>query len=678
MDLKLKTSVQYVPRVGPVMAKRLEKLNIYSVHDLLYHIPFRYNDFSLISPIARVQPGETVTVAGYVDSIKTFFTKTGKKIQEARISDDTGTLTVTWFNQPFLLRLIKPGMEIRLSGEISWFGNKVVMSSPVYEIKDADTDQSLHTGRIVPVYPETEGVSSKWLRGRVDFLLKTVLDQLSDPLPENICRDHHLVPLQQALTIIHFPDTLPAANNARKRLAFDELFLLQLRSYTERRNWEKTKHAPRCTVTADVIQTCIEHLPFRLTDDQLRAINDIRNDLSKTIPMNRLLEGDVGSGKTVVAAVAMYMAYKNGFRSVLMAPTEILAHQHFETISALLAPLGLHVGIMTGSRKSHVSTDILVGTHALLSDKIKRDRLGLVVIDEQQRFGVGQRAVLLSTHADGHTPHFLTMTATPIPRTVVRVMLGNVDLSVLAEMPHGKRIVKTWVVPPAKRNAANVWIQKQIEQTHGQAFIICPFIEASETLATVKSVTTEYERLKKIFPTLTLGLLHGRLKPKEKTGVLEAFRQGKTNILVSTPVVEVGIDIPNAMIMMIEGADRFGLGQLHQLRGRVGRGSLASFCLLFTDQENDQTMTRLKAMETIFSGPILADIDTKLRGPGELFGSRQHGFLGLRIAHFSDSKLIEETKRALTQLTQSDPDLTGFPLLRERIGESTIKTTVQD
>lgn len=678
MDLTLKTSVQYVPRVGPVMAKRLEKLNIYTVQDLLYHVPFRYNDFSLVSPISRVQPGETVTVAGTVTSIKTFYTKTGKKIQEARISDETDTLTVIWFNQPFLLRLIKPGMEIRLSGEISWFGNKVVMSSPVYEIKEADTDQSLHTGRIVPVYPETEGITSKWLRGRIDFLLHTVLDYLIDPLPEMICRSHHLMTLQRALACIHFPDSPTTANDARKRLAFDELFLLQVRSYTERRNWEKIKHAPRCIVSAQDVQTCIDHLPFRLTNDQNKAINEIQNDLSKTIPMNRLLEGDVGSGKTVVAAIAMYMVYKNGLQSILMAPTEILAHQHYETISTLLTPLGLHVGIMTGSRKSPSSADVLVGTHALLSDKITLDRLGLVVIDEQQRFGVGQRAILLSTSADGHTPHFLTMTATPIPRTVVRVMLGNVDLSVLTNMPYARQSVKTWVVPPGKREAAYLWIQKQIDQTHGQAFIICPFIEESETLATVKSVKTEYERLKKIFPTLALGLLHGRLKPKEKTSILDAFRQGETQILVSTPVVEVGIDIPNAMIMMIEGADRFGLGQLHQLRGRVGRGLLPSYCLLFTDQDNDQTITRLKAMETIFSGPLLADIDTKLRGPGELFGMRQHGFLGLRIARFSDTDLIDETRKARTQLTQYDPDLTGFPLLRAAIEKDTIMAKITD
>lgn len=676
------------------MAKRLAKIGIHTVQDILYHVPFRYNDFSLISPISRVRPGETVTVAGTVTSIKSFFTKTGKKIQEARISDETDTLTVIWFNQPFLLRLIKPGMEIRLSGEVSWFGNKVVMSSPVYEITkiegshtsmdgsmrsfSASHPESLHTGRIVPVYPETEGVTSKWLRGRIDFLLNTVLAQLVDPLPNNILHEYHLDPLQQALKIIHFPDTLAAANEARRRLAFDELFVLQLRSYTERHTWETTKHAPNCTATTKDIQTCVHHLPFRLTDDQNHAISDIRNDLSKTIPMNRLLEGDVGSGKTVVAAIAMYMVYKNGLQSVLMAPTEILAHQHYETISTLLTPLGITVGIMTGSQKSQSSVDILVGTHALLSDAVKRDQLGLVVIDEQQRFGVGQRAMLLSKKADGNTPHFLTMTATPIPRTVVRVTLGNVDLSVLGEMPLGRRTVKTWVVPPGKRDAAYQWIQKQIDQTHGQAFIICPFIEESETLATVKSVKTEYERLKKIFPMFALELLHGRLKPKEKTSVLDAFRQGRTQILVSTPVVEVGIDVPNAMIMMIEGADRFGLGQLHQLRGRVGRGSLPSYCLIFTDQENDQTITRLKAMETIFSGPLLADMDTKLRGPGELFGVRQHGFLDLRVAHFSDTILIEETKQALTKLSQSDPDLTGFPLLRAMLEKDTIERALRD
>lgn len=674
MDLTLNTPVQYVPRVGPARAKLLKKLGVGTVCDLLYYIPFRYDDFSLVSPIARVQPGETVTVGGAITAFHNSFTKSGKKLQEARLSDETGTLEVIWFNQPFLVRVLPIGTQVRLAGKIDWFGHKIVMTSPSYEI-----GSNLHTGRLVPIYSETEGLTSKWLRGRMAFVLEHALSQLADTLPDAIQSSHHLLPLGQAINGVHFPKTKEEADAARRRLAFDELFFLQLRAWEERRLWEDSKKSYACRIDENEVTKLIQTLPFTLTDDQQTATREILTDLTRPYPMNRLLEGDVGAGKTVVAMIAMFVAHQNGLQSVLMAPTEILANQHYQTISTLLAPLGINVGIMTGSQKSQIAkTDILVGTHALLSDKIHFKHLGLVVIDEQQRFGVVQRSTLVEATKRDKTPHMLTMTATPIPRTVAKTIMGNLDLSVLATIPDGRKKVKTWVVPNEKRERAYTWITKQIQQTDGQVFVICPLIEESETLATAKAATTQHERLKTIFPNFQLGLLHGRMKAKEKNAVLEAFRRGDIHILVATPVVEVGIDIPGATIMLIEAAERFGLSQLHQLRGRVGRGELQSYCLLFTEEQNEQTLARLKAMETTHSGPLLAEIDLKLRGPGELFGLRQHGIPELKIARWTDTELIAEIQQALKEIVNRDPTLASFPLLREKLKNDTIKVTTVD
>lgn len=655
MQLSLDTPVRYIPHIGPVMAERLSDLDIYTVRDLLYHVPFRYDDFSLVSPIARVRPGETVTVNGTIDSIRAFYTKTGKKIQEAVVSDSSGKLTVIWFNQLYLLKILHPGDYVHLSGKIDWFGSRVVMSNPSYE-----QGTSLHTGRLVPVYPETAGVSSKWLRSRIAFLLKTIA--VIDFLPNVTLNEYHLMPLPAALAAVHFPDNKEDIERGRHRIAFDEVFLLQLTAYEQKKIWEQTQRARAFTIPKTDVSSLIHSLPFTLTDDQKRSLDEICGDLTRPVPMNRLLVGDVGSGKTVLAAIAMYIAQRNGLQSILMAPTVILAQQHYETISKLLTPLGIKIGLITSEQKE--GGDILVGTHALLTKQKMFHNLGLVVIDEQHRFGVEQRALLTGKNKSASTPHFLTMTATPIPRTIAKTLLGNTDLSVLSQMPMGRRVVKTWVVPPNKRPAAYDWIKKQ----PGQTFIICPLIEESENLTEVKAVKEEYEKIKMIFPDV--GLLHGRMKPSEKTKVLDDFRKEKTRILVSTPVVEVGIDIPNATIMVIEGADRFGLGQLHQLRGRVGRGNLQSYCLLFTETDDQKTMSRLKALETIHSGPLLADVDLRLRGPGEVFGTRQHGMPHFKIASFTDMATMNEAQQVLHELPPA--------LLRELVKTTIIETVSKD
>lgn len=680
MSLTLEDPVRYVPHIGPVMATRLASLDIYTVRDLLYHVPFRYDDFSVMLPIAGVRPGDSVTIHATISTFKAFYTKTGKKIQEAVVTDETGKLTVIWFNQPYLVNVMHEGDTVNLSGPIGWFGAKIVMTSPQYEVA-AGNNVSLHTGRLVPVYPETEGVSSKWLRTRIAFLLETILRGMQDFLPEQILTGYHLMGLSNALRSVHFPENKEAIEHGRRRIAFDEVFLLQLTAYEQKRIWEHTQHANALSIPKDDVFSFIDSLPFTLTGDQKRTLDEICADLTRPIPMNRILVGDVGSGKTVIAALAMYIAERNGLQSVLMAPTQILAEQHFKTIQALLEPRGIRVDLMTGNTKTitkKVKPTVIVGTHALLTKSLTFPNLGLVVIDEQHRFGVEQRAQLTGKNKSDTTPHFLTMTATPIPRTIAKTLLGNTDLSVLSQMPMGRRIVKTWVVPSAKRAGAYRWMQKQIDETQGQVFIICPLIEESETLTDVKAVTQEVIRIKKLFPKIGVGLLHGRLKPTEKTTVLENFRKKKTMILVATPVVEVGIDIPNATMMVVEGADRFGLGQLHQLRGRVGRGNVQSYCLLFTETTDEKTLERLKALETIHSGPLLADVDLRLRGPGEVFGTRQHGMPHFKIASFTDMETISNTQTALEGLTRDDPTLVQYPLLRELVKTAIIETVSKD
>ncbi len=674
--LTLDTTVSKVYLVGPASAKCLEKLGIGTVRDLLYHLPNRYDDFSLITKTTAVQEGETVTIQGQVDSIKNQFTNRGFVLQRATVSDDAGTIDVMWFNQRFLTSAIHQGDQISLSGKIRRNGNKLQLESPDYEVirnvnkvnkedffgkevfLSSLSKQTIHTGRLVPVYPETAGVSSKWLRSRISSLLKAIdanLLPVPETLDEQIIAENNLLDLTTALHQAHFPDSLDLAERAKKRLAFDELLLSHLQSLArkEERAKEKVTNKFQIVEIRDQLKNFMAHLPFTLTSAQKNAVNAIFKDLASQTPMNRLLQGDVGSGKTVVAALAMLAAHLNGFESALMAPTEILAQQHYATINKLLAPLKLKVGIATGSKKDYRGFDLIVGTHALLSDELNFKKLGLVVIDEQHRFGVEQRAKLTGK---GVNPHVLTMTATPIPRTVALTLYGDLDLSVLDEMPVGRKSIKTWVVPAAKRDSAYQWLKKQ--QT--QSFIVCPLIDESEaeTMQAVKAAKAEYDRLTTILAPQKLGLLHGRMPSKNKDLVLEKFRNGEIDTLVATPVVEVGIDIPAATIMVIEDAQRFGLAQLHQLRGRVGRSDAQSYCLLFTGQDSDAT--RLKYLETVHNGMELAEIDLRFRGPGQRYGTQQHGHWDLKIADFSDLGLIEKTNQ-IAQKVLAEPQ--AFPTL---------------
>lgn len=643
--MNLDSPISSVPLVGKNYARKLKNLGITSVKDLIFHFPRRYQDFSLITDISRVQPGETVTIKGQVVEIKNIYTRGGKKIQTAVVSDGEGKVEVTWFNQPFLVKNLPVGTWVSLSGKISWYGRKKVLVSPEYE----KMVNGIHTGRLVPVYPETSGVSSKWLRSRIARVLPEVLPEVEEFLPEQTLRRNKLLFLREALEKIHFPKTLREAEKARERLAFQEMFEVQLRSLTRKKDWKKKRLAHKLDIDQEKVLSFINNLPFTLTSSQKRSVREILKDLAKSWPMNRLLEGDVGSGKTVVAALAAYVSFINGFQTAFMAPTQILALQHYQTLHQTLEALGVKVGLLTGKTENY---DVVVGTHALIQKGVNFKSLALAIIDEQHRFGVAQRA-LLAQKGKGKTPHVLTMTATPIPRTVALTIYGDLDLSTLDELPAGRQKITTWVVPPQKREAAYNWIRERVKNTDEQAFIVCPLIEESEveTMKSVRAAAAEYKRLsKEVFPDLSLGLLHGRIKGKEKGEIMGKFRQGEHDILVSTPVVEVGIDIPNATVMMVEAAERFGLAQLHQLRGRVGRGPKQSYCLLFTESATARVLVRLRALERTMSGRQLAELDLKLRGPGEVYGTRQHGFPELKVATFSDLELIRKSRNEAEKL----------------------------
>ncbi len=680
--MDLQTPISKASRAYAMYARRLEKLGIVKLEDFLFHIPFRYDDYSLISKINLVQAGEIVTIQGTIDEIKNQYTRRYKTIQKAILSDDSGKMDVLWFNQPFLTRVVKIGDKISLSGKVTLNKNKLIMQSPTYEVIRSSTyeaesgSQTIHTGRLVPVYPETRGVSSKWLRRQI-FKLLEQKNEIEEYLPQNLLKENSLMNLQEALEKIHFPKNLEEAQKAKKRLAFDELFDLQLSSLIRKKAWEKEtiKKVWEIKNFKEKIENFIKKLPFELTNSQKNATEEILKDLSSEKAMNRLLEGDVGSGKTIVGAISMYAAFLNGYKSLMMAPTEILANQHFKTLSAVFSPLGVNIELVSGSKKKieNKEFDILIGTHAIIYSKENFKNVGLVIIDEQQRFGVEQRSKI---REKGENVHLLTMTATPIPRTVALTMYGDLDLSILSEMPKGRKLVKTWLVPPVKRNGAYGWIEKQVNKNKDQVFIICPFIEESESMQTVKAATKEYERLQKeVFPKLNLGLLHGKMKSNEKDKILKSFRSGKMDILVSTPVVEVGIDIPNATIMLIEEAERFGLSQLHQLRGRVGRSDKQSYCLLFTSSKNESTIERLKSLEKTYSGAELAELDLKLRGPGQVYGTIQHGLPQLKVASFSDFELIEKTKKEAQKIFS---EIDKYPTLIEKANQISLKKISPD
>jgi ATP-dependent DNA helicase RecG len=709
------------------MRASLEKLEIKTVRDLLWHFPARYEDYSKITKIADLKPGDSVTIRGEVRKITARKAwKSWMQIVEVLVTDETGGITLVWFNQPFIGKVLHEGVQANFAGKV--FSNKtgIHLSNPSYEILHG-TSVTTHTAGLIPVYPETRGLTSKGLR----YLIKEFLDilpKLEDFLPDQVLTEHQLPSLDYALRHIHFPKNQEQIARARTRFAFEYVFLLQLNNLRSRAQLAK-EHAPVLAVDEAAQQSILKLLPFTLTESQQISVFEIMTDLAKPTPMNRLLQGDVGSGKTAVAAIAAVTSAHSGYQSVFMAPTEVLARQHYHTLTTVFNKFDKGIAIITGSEarvyygenleakttKAKLIQEIesgkisiIVGTHALIATtqktkkstqlKIRFPKLGLVIIDEQHRFGVNQRAALVG-HKENPTkkakastpstlPHFLSMSATPIPRTLSLAIFGDLDVSTINELPKGRKQIITKIVDPINRPKAYGFIKQQI-QAGRQAFFIYPRIEpslemGSDSLFTAanekvsgektpvwneaKAVKAEYERLSKtVFPNLRVAMLHGKMKPAEKTKVMADFKAGNADILVSTSVIEVGVDVPNSTIMVIEGAEHFGLAQLYQFRGRVGRGEHQSFCFLFTDSTSETTAARLNALIDAKNGFELAEKDLELRGPGQFLGDKQTGVADSAMQSLSNIQLVKAARDSAQKILIASPELGAYPLLKEKL-----------
>lgn len=660
--MKLSSPVGVVPKVGPKYKKLLENLEVRTVRDLLYHFPFRYEDYSNVKSISQLLENETATIKGILGSVTNIFTRNGKRLTKVLVADHTGEINLIFFNQHYLKSTLKTGREYTVSGKTGLFDRRLAFISPELE---ESREVNINTGRLVPVYSETYGVTSKWLRARInDVVLGET--EFAEFIPENTTKKRNLNTFNWSLKQIHFPDTPINAEKARKRFEFEELFLELLKVEKRRDQWTRTLKGTPMAIKNTQIDTLIASLPFKLTDSQQNAVQEILKDTENKHPMNRLLEGDVGTGKTIVALIIAYNTHLNGYKSLYMAPTEILAKQHFETFKNYLEPLGVKISLITGSNKPETDDyNILIGTHALIYSKEKFSKIGFVVIDEQHRFGVEQRGKILDLAGKGAVPHLLAMTATPIPRTLALTIYGDLSISVLKTHPNEKRKITTKVIPENARDQAYKWIRQKNEPT----FIVCPLIETSENqiFENVKAAEAEYEELKKTyFNGFSMGLLHGRMKSAEKESVVEKFRKGEIKVLVSTPVIEVGIDVPEASVMVIESAERYGLASLHQLRGRVGRGEKEGFCLAFLGTSSRNAYARLKNLEKIDNGTELAEIDMRVRGQGDIFGSLQHGFKKFKVADVFNVRMLEEAKEEAQEIY---PFLDHYPLLKERLAE---------
>ncbi len=653
--MQLSDSLTSIPGVGESYAKKLIRLKLHTVSDLLNHFPRKYLDLSQIKPIVQLDSENHYCFKACLIKLTNLRIKKGH-LQTAIIGDDHGKLPVLWFNQPYLSQTLKVGDWYFFSGQVKLQRGKLTLISPDFEpIKD----NQLHTNRIVPIYSETSGVSSKWIRNKIFYCLNST--NIKELVPDTIVKQNFLVNNQTAYQQIHFPNHFSDLKSAETRLAFNDLLSIYLKSSLTKLAWSKHL-APLIKINKQLHQQLINSLPFQLTQDQNTVITDIFADLNQTIPMNRLLQGDVGSGKTIVAASAALQVIKTGFQVMIMAPTQVLAQQHFDTFNRLFSPYDIEASLVSSASKKRHTSPLLIGTHALLHDKqlINYQKLGLLVMDEQHRFGVLQRSHFLKPT---NIPHILTMTATPIPRTIALSFYGHLHISNLKTLPQARRSIKTWLIPEDKRPAAYKWIKDQISAGN-QAFIVCPFIDesGSDSLKNVRAATAEFTKLQAVFPEFKLDLLHGRLKPEQKNLALDRFRAQKTNILVTTPVIEVGVDIPNANLIVIEGAQRFGLAQLHQLRGRVGRGHQQAYCLLFATDDDSTDIKRLKYLEQNHNGLTLARYDLKLRGAGDIFGTAQSGYLDTRFRAFWDKGLRNLARASAQQLTATNPDLADTTL----------------
>jgi len=660
----LDTPAQYVKGVGPTRAASLARLGIQKVEDLLYHVPRRYVDRSQIRAIRDLSVGEHETFVGKVLTHGLHRRKSGEPVFHLAVTDGTGVITCKWFNQPYLARVFKAGEEYAFSGDVSYYRG-FVMLHPEYE-KSQDIDQLLHTGRVVPIYRLTEGVSQKQMRRIVSNALDMALATIEETLPDEILRRRDLQSLREALGEVHFPKSQQDGENARRRLAFEELFYLELLLAMRKSKLAAPRIGVRYSEGGLLVEKLLDRLHFDLTAAQERAFSEISNDMRSEYIMGRLLQGDVGSGKTIVAVLAVLLAVESGFQAALMAPTEILAEQHHLVLKELLEGMDLKVVLLVGKmskkekeRAYHLlesgEGSIAVGTHALIEEDVHFKSLGLVVVDEQHKFGVLQRAKL---RRKGFSPDFLVMTATPIPRTLSLTVYGDMDVSVIDELPPGRKEVITRVVEEEKREKVYGFIREEVAKGR-QCYVVYPIIDESEKLD-LKAAQDEHERLRgEVFKDLCVGLLHGKMKPVEKETSMQDFRKGRTDILVSTTVIEVGVDVSNATVMLIEHAERFGLAQLHQLRGRIGRGGERSVCVLMSGRATSpEARDRLKALAGTTDGFKIAELDLKIRGPGEFFGTRQHGLPELRTADLAgDSRILVSARDEAFRLFKEDPQL---------------------
>jgi ATP-dependent DNA helicase RecG len=670
----LNAPVTVLPGVGPKHGKTLERLGLETLEDMLYFFPRRYDDYSQLKPINRLEYGEQVTIIGTVQSASNRKVRNGKvNITEGIISDGTGTLRATWFNQPWIAKKLRIGVQVVLSGKIDQYLGRITMNSP--EIEQIE-QQNLHTNRIVPVYPLTANITQRWLRRLMHRVITYWAPKIADTLPRDVRRENDLMDLSNAILQIHFPDSMKQVKAARYRLAFEEILFLQLGMLGQKRAWQE-RSARVFDVPQDWLDAQVARLPFSLTAAQQKSLTEVRSDLASGHPMNRLLQGDVGSGKTVVAGLGIAMVVRNSSQAALMAPTSILAEQHYTSMKELLTgengalaehQIRLMIGATPEAEKQDIRENLaageiklIIGTHALIEDPVTFADLQLTIIDEQHRFGVEQRAAL---RAKGDNPHLMVMTATPIPRSLALTVYGDLELLVMDEMPPGRQVVDTHILLPRERERGYSLIRNQVSEGN-QVFIIYPLVESTgseieiDSAAATKAAVDEHQRLQnEVFPEIQLGLMHGRLKADDKEQAMTRFRDGEIQIMVSTSVVEVGVDIPNATVMLIEGANRFGLAQLHQFRGRVGRGTAKAYCLLIPETEDAAENERLSAMVTTNDGFELAEIDLNQRGPGDFLGTRQSGYTKqLHMATLTDLRLIEKAQHSAKKLFDQDPDL---------------------
>lgn len=668
--MNLESSVQHIKGIGPETARKFEKLGVKTVYDLLTFWPKRYEDYSEVLLIKDVKPG-TITVKAQIESIKTKHVRRGMHITEAVIRDESSAIRVVWFNQPYREKYFKSGTSYYFSGLYDFSFNRYVLQNPAVEqAKDFTTN----TARIVPIYAQTKGLDSRQIRNALAEVT-SMFQELPESLPDFAVSDHSLMSFPEAALQMHWPEDQAQLKKAKKRIGFEEIFAYVLAGQLNKKE-AANENALAIEFNKDFAKEYTNALSFKLTDAQKRSAWEILQDVEKSHPMNRLLEGDVGSGKTVVAAFVAYMAAKQGIQTAFMAPTELLAQQHAKTLGDLLEPLGVTIGLLTGSARSaaksvlkeHVRSGdikVVIGTHALLHDSVSFHRLGFIVIDEQHRFGVKQRQALVSKGK--LIPHILSMTATPIPRSLALTVYGDLEISILDQKPSSRLPVETNIWSQNSKPQLYKLIDEQIQAGH-QVFVICPLIDDSKD-SEVKSVNEEAKRLMQgYFKHRKVGTLHGKMKEVEKSEIMERFAQGQLDILVSTTVIEVGIDIPNASVMLIEGADSFGLAQLHQLRGRVGRGEAQSYCYL-VPSTSAKPSKRLRAMESSQDGFKLAQMDLELRGPGAIYGKRQHGTLDLKIAEITDVKLTKDAQQSAQKFITEDISFDQFPILKNRVDE---------